>query len=512
MDKKEKIHQLDLTNQQHAFQSSLNRPADAKRLNLLLLLILLTSTLLPYTARAQSMETDAPQEPPVVSDATEPPYASATGAAIPEPANVSNVDATPAWVEPRGLSIVDLVGIVPEDQLRGAIIRYWPGLSLTLYQWGRRNGNQVTIRVKYSMQWPGMAFCLGKPGEYDQWPVVVPESTMRVFEHGVDITNRVSPVFYYFPAGLTQPSAPTYNYRYPEYKGQLQFNASGAALVPANTGCSFILHYTSGDLEAEFTFNSPPVVSVEQLGSQSAVFHSYIGPGSAGLLDSLRGQMQSRFGNRHENFLISPPAGTNYVLVRYPLTPVDPYGPSPNYPGGGTYRVRRPNTKLSVDHINTMGIPYYGQWQDADQSGGADFLPYFTDGIAISAPEYFVPQGISYDPCMTNGGCSSALLNAIHDAETPLTVYFYNVQPTVAGLKVLPLRQVGPGWDPASVTHDAPAVANSAPAEANTNHHIYMPAIATNPATTRIIYTGANCPCGIFTADGRMVGFLPQPF
>jgi hypothetical protein len=243
------------------------------------------------------------------------------------------------------------------------------------------------------------------------------------------------------------------------------------------------------------------VIAIDQLGSQSTIVHSYIGPGAAGLLNSLRNQMQSRFGRRHEDFRISPPAGTNYILARYPLTPVDPYGYSPYHAGAGTYRVRRSGSGLSVDYTNTMGIPYFGQWQDADQSGGSDYLRHFKDSVAVSSPEYFVPPGISYDPCMTNGGCAAALLDAIYRAEMPLTVYFYRVETTARDLIVVPLKMVGPGWSPSSTTAKAPA------AVPNTSHRIYMPTMSS--AAPPAAYTGSNCPCGVFTADGRMVNYIP---
>jgi hypothetical protein len=424
-------------------------------------------------------------------------------------------DAAPAWLEPRGLSIVDLVGVVPEEHLRGAIVRYWPGVGVVLYEWGRRVGDIVTVNVKFVSQYPNMVMCLGKPGDRDEWLVVVPESTMRVFDNGVDVTRRLVTEFEYFPAGYALPNANSDGQRYPEYGGLVRYNAVNEVIVPANSGCWYWLQSPSNNLTAEFKFNVPQVIAVDVLGSQSTSFPSYIGPGYAGLLGSLQDQMGGRFSDRHPEFRFTPPTGTNYILVRQPLTPVDPYGQNPYYPGAGTYRVRQRSGALSVDHIHTMGLPYYGQWRDADQSGGADYLPHLTDPVGVTLPEYFVPVGIAYDPCMTNGGCSSSLLDAIYQEHMSLTVYLYRVNITRLGLTAIPLRQVGPGYNPnaaAVLSAQSPSSEGIAPAPAIQpawNYHNYLPSLAKPP--NDFVADASQCPCGWFTADGRMVGYVPHP-
>ncbi len=458
----------------------------------------------------------------------------------------------PAWLEPRGLSFVDMVGEVPEDHLRGSIIRYWPGVGVALYESGQRVGNTVTIRAKMVSQYPNLVMCLGKPGDRDEWLVAVPASTMRIFDNGVDVSRQLGKDFEYFPAGFILPNGPSTGQRYPEYGGQVQYNAAGEVVVPANSGCWYWLQNPGSNVVAEFKFQTPRTVSVAVLGSQNFTFQSYIGPGYAGMLASLQDQMDDRFSQRHQDLSFTPPAGMNYIMMRQPLTPVDPYGKNPHYPGGGTYRIRSAGGRLSVDHINTMPIPFYGQWRDADQSGGSGYLPFFDDPSKLTAPEYFVPTGIAYDPCMTNGGCPRALLDAIHDAVMTLTVYFYRITPIAAGLTVTPLRQVGPGWDgntgalPAAMPDaedeqsafvepsasvawaapDAPAAlgelaAPAAPdapaAQPDASHRVYMPTIFRPPAapppptpTPPPVVDTSNCPCGYFTADGRMVGYIPR--
>jgi hypothetical protein len=423
------------------------------------------------------------------------------------------------WLEPRGLSIVDMVGEVPEDHLRGSIIRYWPGVGLALYESGQRVGNTVTIRARMISQYPNLVMCLGKPGERDEWLVTAPASTMRIFDNGVDVTRQLVRDYAYFPAGLALPSAPSTGPRYPEVDSQVQFNAAGEVVVPANSGCWYWLQNPGSNVIAEFKFQTPRVISVEVLGSQNFTFQSYIGPGYVGLLTSLQNQMDDRFSRRHPYLNFTPPASMNYIMMRQPLIPVDPYGKDPHYPGAGTYRIRSASGRLSVDHINTMPIPFYGQWRDADQSGGSDYLPFFDDPVGLAAPEYILPTGIAYDPCMTNGGCSSALLDAIHDAVMTLTVYFYRITPIGAGLIAAPLRQVGPGWDgnintipsEASMTLNvpgAPATFDAPEAQPEWSYHTYLPAIS-RPSAQPVIDT-SQCPCGIFTSDGRMVGYIPR--
>jgi hypothetical protein len=458
-------------------------------------LLLLMTALLPLPARAQPLGAGVRQE------------------SVASPA-------APEWIEPRGLSIVDLVGAVPEEHLQGSIVRYWPGAGLALYEWGRRDGDTVTIRVKIIMQYRNMTMCLGKPGDRDEWPVTVPESAMRLFDNGVEVTRQLASDFEYFPAGFILPNANSEGQRYPEYGGQVRYNAAGEVIVPANSGCWFWLQNPASNLTAEFRFQSPPVVSMHTLGSQTFTFNSYVGPGYAGLLGSLQDQMSDRFGARHQYFDFTPPAGTNYILVRYPLTPVDPYGYDPYYPGAGTYRVRSAAARLSVDHINTMGIPFYGQWRDADLSGGSDYLRFFNDPVGVSAPEYFVPTGIAYDPCMSNGGCPSSLLDAIYAVAMPLTVYFYRLTTAGTGLTAIPLRQVGPGWNPSDaagasaseVGQEASPPASAAPANApaaspELRFHTYIPSVSYQIYVPLI--DPSRCPCGIFTGDGRMVGYIP---
>ncbi len=415
------------------------------------------------------------------------------------------------WIEPRGVNVVDLVGAVPEEHLRGTIVRYVLGVGLAYYESGERNGDTVKVRLRYVSKYGNHIYCLGKPGEFDSWPSVAPASTLRIFENGVDATSKVDGAYSGFAAGQTKPRRNTNEiYRYEEIKNIVtERDNTGAVKVPANMGCIITASGINGTLTAEFTFNLPQTIAVNVLGSQAMKFRSYIGVGAAGCLESLRGQMQSRFGDRHDDLKLEVPAGTEFFLLKYPATPVDPYqylGQCNNVPvaGGGTYRVRRSNAKLSVDHYSTMALPLYGQWQDADQSEGTTYLPHFTDSVAISSPEYFVPVGISHDPCMTNGGCPDSLLNAINVAQMDMTAYYYSIYRIGDGLEQIPLKSVGPNWSPGVVRTQSPISRGGEP-----QSEVFLPIIMQAKPLPPADDPTAGCPCGWFDSDGRMFDYVP---
>ena len=425
-----------------------------------------------------------------------------------EPAAPAAID----WLEPRGVNVVDLVGLVPEEHLMDAIVRSLPGVGLAIYDGGERAGDTVRLRLRYSSSPTDTVLCPGKPASFDEWPSVAPAGTMRVYSNGQEITSEVLDTYRYFPAGQNQPSANTgAQWRYPPTQAATDFAGDGAVQVPANLGCEFPLGQAYTNVTAEFVFNLPAQISVTVLGSAGGTFRSYIGPGYAGQLDALRSQMQARYSNRHDDITVSPPAGTEFILVKFPPTPVDPYVDQTKS-GSGTYRIRRPNGKLSVDHTNTMALPYYGQWQDADQSSGAEFLPAFSDGVRVASPEYFVPVGFSYDPCMTNGGCPANLLEDIYNATMTLELYFYKVDRIRNGLTQIPLRQVGPSWSPASAAAHPPVLLQGESRVPQWNvplvdeTTLYLPAILY--AEPIAADDPSGCPCGWFDADGRMVDYV----
>ncbi|MEZ4733015.1 MAG: hypothetical protein R3E79_38455 [Caldilineaceae bacterium] len=423
------------------------------------------------------------------------------------------------WLEPRGINVVDLVGLVPEDHLQNAILVYETGRGLLQYESGQRSGDTVVINARVTPRYfidNGVTFskfsCLGQPGVYDQWPAPAPAATLRVYDqNGVDITANTA-VYIPIASGQVQPNVGSSGYmRYAEQGAQpVQFAQDGSVILPANQGCVVIVRGQYNNFRAQFTMTAPQQIRVTALGSETFSFHSYIGVGSSGLLGSLNGQMNSRYGDRHEKFQLTPPAESEYVLVNYPPTPIDPYAGQDavtySLPGSGTYRIARSGNDLSVDHLNTMGLPLRGQWQDSDQKGG-DYLSFFSDGVRISTPEYFLPAGIPYNACMTDGGCSDNLLDQIYNATMELKVHYYKVDRIVDGLTRTPLRQVGPAWRPGRAL--AATQANATQANAKQEEMLYLPIVFTIEETVNLPGDDTSgCPCGWFTADGRMVDYI----
>ncbi len=428
---------------------------------------------------------------------------------------------TADWLEPRGINVVDLVGLVPEDHLTNAILVYETGRGLLQYESGQRTDNTVVINTRVTPRYfsdSGVTFsqfsCLGQPGVYDQWPSPTPAATLRVYDPaGAEITAQAVAVIP-IASGQVQPSNGTTGYlRYPEDFGniQVQFAADGSIVLPANQGCKVIVRGQYNNFRAQFTVNAPQQIIVTTLGSEEFSFKSYIGVGSSGNLASLNDQMNRRFGTRHDKFDLTPPAESEYILVNYPPTTIDPYAGQDavtySLAGSGTYRLEQSGNTLSVDHINTMGLPLYGQWQDVDQSGG-DYLNFFSNTTRIGSPEYFLPPGIAYDACMTNGGCPGTLLDQINNTSTTMRVHYYKVQRLVDGLTRVPLKQVGDSWRPGS----ALVAASADQEQAALDSQLYLPLLFSNvqqqPPPNLPPDDASGCPCGWFTADGRMVDYI----
>ena len=442
--------------------------------------------------------------------------------------SVNAAEATQSWLEPRGISVVDLVGLVPEEHLRDTIVTWHVGGGLLQYVSGQRSGNTVTINVNvFPRYWTdgknfGTIFsCLGKPSLSDEWTTAVGPSQMRVYENGVDITREIDPIVDYVPAGQNWPAnGGEGKWRYEFLWDQkTDFTANGAVNVAANMGCQYILPGKRTNLTANFVVESTNYLQVDVLGTQDFAFHSYIGVGYAGHFASLNSQMAGRFGSRHDKFQIAPPSGKEYVLVKYPPTPVHPYMGFPDVnadqPASGSYRFVGSGNTLSVDHVNSMAMPLYGQWQDADQSGG-NYLKFFSNAGRIAVPEYFVPAGIAFHPCMRNGGCPGDLLDRIYNATMTMSIYYYRIGRIADGLTRLPIKQVGPSWKPGAVAafrqEDAQAGATVS-ATKEQQDTLYLPLIVSAPPAPVIRDDGdrTGCPCGWFDGHGRMLDYVPAP-
>lgn len=412
------------------------------------------------------------------------------------------------WIEPRGINVVDLVGLVPEEHLRDAIVYFYGWFGVALYDSGERDGDVVTLTLRMETGQRNVALCPGAPGQFDTWPSVAPAGTARIYAGDQEITDQASWIHYH-PAGQTLPIGNAAQVdRYPLIQQQLTRTPDNALEIPANTGCVIFLDNAYDDVRAVFTLDAPQRINLTPLGSQTMTFGSYIGIGNAGKVDSLRNQMQARFGDRHFAIDLQIPDGADYVLVNFPTTPVNPYGdPSaPISPGGGTYRLRTRDDKLSVDHINTMGLPLNGNFLEADLAGSVEYLPFFSDPAAWTAPEYFVPAGIAYDPCMTEGGCPADLLDAIYAATMDATIYYYDVERVADGLTQIPIKQVGTTWSPVVQRKASPA------RMAAQDNFVFLPAVLNGePPAELPLDDPTNCPCGWFDENGAMFAFVPGP-
>lgn len=437
----------------------------------------------------------------------------------------------PAWMEPRGIGVADLVGLVPEEHLRDSIINFDPTVGMMQYIRGSRDGDTVTILAKVSHRYDAgtqtLTNCLGHRAIYDHWSITAPASEMRLYANGQEITSNVG-WLWYFPAGQIQPIAGgTAHTRYYEERDIApRFTSSGALIVPANMGCVLFIAGRHTNLTAEFKIKVENKIEVKVLGSETFQFRSYIGVGFAGQFGSIAGQM-GRFGRRHDKFFIHPPIGTEFLFVKFPPMDVSPStvgdrAANAKLPSAGTYRLSAGTNGLSIDHQASMALPLHGQFLDVDIAGGR-FLTKLTGINMIAGPEYFVPPGFKYDPCFQNGGCPSSLLEAMNASKSPTTVYYYSISRIKNGLDRIPLRQVGNSWQP-GMTEAAleplveyiPDSADSLEAQTMTlpivNTKIYLPAINTPPPPPPppvVTPDDPNgCPCGWFDKDGRMLDFI----
>lgn len=425
-----------------------------------------------------------------------------------------------SWLEPRGLNIVDLVGFVPDEYLTGAIISYSPGYGIVRYQSGVRVGNTVTITTKVYPRyikdtvtgWSGSLFsCLGQPPRFDQWGSVTPAARMMLYNGAQNVTEEVGG-YQYVPAAFSLPVGNTNSFdKYAEIRIEPVHVQGGALDVPANMGCEMWIHWKDyPELTAIYVIQHRPVVSVTLVGTEVFTFHSYIGPSYAGLLGPLVSLLSSKYGNRHEKFVLQIPAGADYFFLNFPPMPVDPYtqfsgNPYDNIsrPVGGTYRVESEGG-LSVDHVNSMGLPLYGHWIDSDLAGGAIFLPYYKQPYRLASPEYFVPSGVVYNSCMVSGGCPDELLEQIYNTAMTMRILYLKVERTSCDLTRIPLRMVGPGWNGQMSLSSSPLTVTLP-----YSYSVFLPLIFREFCASLPPDNPSGCPCGWFTAEGRMVDFIP---
>jgi hypothetical protein len=445
----------------------------------------------------------------------------------------------PSWLEPRGLSVVELVGLVPDQYLQGTILSYDTGEGIVVYDSGSRTGSTVvintTIYPRFSTpSWaPNQKLttfgCLGQEPHYDHMGSVVPASMLRVYTTG---GGEVTSGIYFMQISRVDKLQPSANsssfFRYPtdQYGPPLPPLPPQGRSIPANSGCR--LYIGGADypvLKGVFTLQVEPSVQATVLGTQQETFNSYIGPGSIGIFGPLMQQLLATYGSRAPSVHLNIPDGANFFLLRFPPMPGDPYtdsGTNPPYlnaarQSAGTYRLRQPAHALSADLTFSAAFPVRRAWQDADQASGSYYLPVITSPSELETPEYILPAGIPYNNCFTQGNCSGTVLDQIYRQQMTLQVTYLSITRPAIGGEWIPLKMAGPGWS-ASAAGTDPAASDPALQMASPeaplprtlsgplDHYVFLPLVSSAiPEET----PPPGCPCGWFDSGGRMLGFSP---
>ena len=225
----------------------------------------------------------------------------------------------------------------------------------------------------------------------------------------------------------------------------------------------------------------------------------------------------------HDFTRLDPPSGTDYVVMTFPPVAIDGFASAGDlasiipYEGSGTYRLRNyvePFSLISVDHTVVSALPLHGQTIDDGAYASADYLPFFkVDTYRMHALESPVNTQ-TYNSCMTNGGCSDSLLASIQSSKMNVNIYYLRVSRVRAvGLTQLTIKQTGPAWSGRSagdVIETPAAESDLGPAielDVNATSYIYLPVIH-QAVSIPDDDPSANCPCGWFTDDGRMLDFV----
>lgn len=449
--------------------------------------------------------------------------------------------AAPSWMEPRPLSVVDLISGGLEPSLLANTPLVWlPGQGVLQFISGSKSGDTVTVNTRMLPAQTSRVFCLGQFGVFDNWSIVVPESRMRITSNGVDITDKVISISYY-TAGQEQPinNAETIGgqVRYPKVildGAGIQFDSEGRLIVPANQGCSFVFADNAnagGNIEIEFTHTIEQFISVNVVQAIDNEFKSYYYNGSQnfGQLSSFNSQMAAFKGaTRHDQVEIATPSNANYTLMVFPPTQLDMYASRAElqtikpFPSSGTYRYRKSGGDISVDWWTSTGNPLNFHAQDADIDTSAKYLKYFTaDSLKYMALEHLALNN-QYDDCMTDGGCSDSFLDTVSKTRMDVTIYMLEVTRVAPGLTQIPLRSVGEGWSPADADIElkdawGKATASSGSAQMAApvtifagDNFVYLP-ITIRPVEPDVAVPSEDCPCGWFTDDGRMLDYVLPP-
>ncbi|MFC2023353.1 hypothetical protein ACFLT5_01295 [Chloroflexota bacterium] len=459
----------------------------------------------------------------------------ASGAPGSFPMSTEDAVSVPDWLEPRGLNVVDLVGLVPDDMLQGMILSFGDGVGIVVYESGSRVGDTVVVTAKLYPRFDDASWapnhkltifgCLGQTPHFDHMGTVAPPSVLRVYDGDVEVTQQIQ-YMWLSRMDRSQPYASSkapFRYWEADYGAgwtyPLPLGPNGLAL-PKNSGCQiWIPGQNYYPLTGVFTISDPDPLQAEVLGTQHATFHSYIGPGATGVFSPLMNQMDDRYGWRHGSTTLTIPGGTNFFIAKYPPMPGDAYtdthwdGPNLNADrlSSGTYRLD--GDELGTDLTISAAFPIGVAWRDSDLSGGSTFLPVMRHPPELALPEYVIPAGVPFNPCFTDGGCSGPVLEQVYNTVMSIEITYLSItKPRTYG-DWIPLRMAGPAWSPPGGTTDSslagvePAVyaSGSMSSSPSATHRAFLPYISNeiyDPVPT-------GCPCGWFDSYGAMLGFSP---
>ncbi len=451
----------------------------------------------------------------------------------------------PNWLEPRPLSVVDLIsGGLDPSLMAGSPLVYQPGQATVQYVSGSKNGKNVTVTARMLPVERPFAYCLGQDGIRDQWPTVVPESRIRIRSNGVDITDKLFNI-QYFPVGHIQPNRGSSDgpARYQEIVmvgDQIQFDSQGRLIMPANMGCKMFFRdgaSDGGNLEMTFEHTMTQHISVSVVDTFSHDFKNYYQnfPGNFGAIGPFNDQMVDVKGGgtagRHDLIKTVPPEEANYTLWVYEPTKLDMYATRADlqaikpFPGSGTYRFRNNDVSrdLSVDWISMAGIPIDLHAVDRDFSGDSKYLKLFkADQYKFMGFEVLALDS-EYNDCMSDGNCSTAFVEEVGGKRKPTTFYYLKVTRIAPGLTQIPLCAVGAGWSPSDAgtmcdssrsagidTAEPTALVAAPEIGPEMDSIVFLPA-AMRPVEVEVDNPNANCPCGWFTEDGRMLEYVLPP-
>ncbi|MGB6895399.1 MAG: hypothetical protein WBF37_05605, partial [Dehalococcoidia bacterium] len=148
--------------------------------------------------------------------------------------------ASPAWVEPRALNIVDIAGQVPDSVLEGNIVVYSHVAGIATFVSSERDGDLLRLTFElHPRVWDGRWTTiplLGQRPIFDHMGSAAPEMWLRLYDGGAEITGEILVCTYVEP-DLTLPLAGSHTHaRYPEREtSDLPLESHGVR-VPANYG------------------------------------------------------------------------------------------------------------------------------------------------------------------------------------------------------------------------------------------------------------------------------------